>query len=126
MHYYTSLFLFTMRTVVSSASPARPASMKPSLPSSCSHRDRDTPVLIPCHCLCVSLCSTVDSLGPLWGLHLWHDNTGPSPTWYLRQVKVCEVKGKGRSWLFLGQCWLAVDEGDGWVEKRLRVFDQGP
>ncbi|CAB1340947.1 unnamed protein product, partial [Coregonus sp. 'balchen'] len=57
--------------------------------------------------------STVDSLGPLWGLNLWHDNTGPSPTWYLRQVEVCEVKGKGRRWLFLGQCWLAVDEGDG-------------
>uniref|UniRef100_A0A674DR28 Polycystin 1 like 1, transient receptor potential channel interacting n=1 Tax=Salmo trutta TaxID=8032 RepID=A0A674DR28_SALTR len=70
--------------------------------------------------------STVDSLGPLWGLHLWHDNTGPSPTWYLRQVEVCEVKGKGRSWLFLGQCWLAVDEGDGQVERRLRVCDQGP
>nr|XP_046146915.1 polycystic kidney disease 1 like 1 [Oncorhynchus gorbuscha] len=70
--------------------------------------------------------STVDSLGPLWGLHLWHDNTGPSPTWYLRQVEVCEVKGKGRSWLFLGQCWLAVDEGDRQVERRLRVCDQGP
>uniref|UniRef100_A0A4W5JPQ4 Polycystic kidney disease 1b n=1 Tax=Hucho hucho TaxID=62062 RepID=A0A4W5JPQ4_9TELE len=70
--------------------------------------------------------STVDSLGPLWGLHLWHDNTGPSPTWYLRQVEVCEVKGKGWSWLFLGQCWLAVDEGDGQVERRLRVCDQGP
>ncbi|XP_045066252.1 polycystic kidney disease 1 like 1 [Coregonus clupeaformis] len=70
--------------------------------------------------------STVDSLGPLWGLNLWHDNTGPSPTWYLRQVEVCEVKGKGRRWLFLGQCWLAVDEGDGQVERRLRVCDQGP
>ncbi|KAL1006596.1 hypothetical protein UPYG_G00074250 [Umbra pygmaea] len=70
--------------------------------------------------------STADSLGPLWGLHLWHDNTGPSPSWYLRQVEVCELKDKGQSWVFLGQCWLAVDEGDGQVGRNLRVCDQGP
>ncbi|XP_019897257.2 polycystic kidney disease 1 like 1 [Esox lucius] len=70
--------------------------------------------------------SSADCLGPLWGVRLWHDSTGSSPSWYLRQVEVCEVKDNGRSWLFLGRCWLAVDEGDGRVERRLRVRQQGP
>ncbi|XP_071384147.1 LOW QUALITY PROTEIN: polycystin-1-like protein 1 [Centroberyx affinis] len=72
--------------------------------------------------------SATDSLGPVWGVHLWHDNSGPSPSWYLKQVEVCEVNRghvMGRSWLFLGQCWLAVSESDGRVERRLRVCTQG-
>ncbi|KAM9839687.1 polycystin-1-like protein 1 [Aulostomus maculatus] len=69
--------------------------------------------------------SAADSLGPLWGVHIWHDNSGPAPSWYLKQVEVAEVT-RGyetrRTWFFLSQCWLAVDKGDGQVERMLRVF----
>ncbi|XP_054479391.1 polycystic kidney disease 1 like 1 [Anoplopoma fimbria] len=68
--------------------------------------------------------SAADSLGPVWGVHIWHDNSGPSPNWYLKQVEVSEVSRghvKGRVWLFVGQCWLAVNQADGRVERRLRV-----
>ncbi|KAK5603956.1 hypothetical protein CRENBAI_025392, partial [Crenichthys baileyi] len=36
--------------------------------------------------------SAADSLGPVWGVHIWHDNSGPSPDWYLKQVVVSEGK----------------------------------
>lgn len=35
--------------------------------------------------------SAAESLGPVWGVHIWHDNSGPSPDWYLTQVEVSEV-----------------------------------
>nr|XP_046228097.1 polycystic kidney disease 1 like 1 [Scatophagus argus] len=72
--------------------------------------------------------SAADSLGPVWGVHVWHDNSGPCANWYLKQVEVSEVSrghAKGRAWLFIGQCWLAVDKGDGRVERLLRVSTQG-
>ncbi|XP_070784659.1 polycystin-1-like protein 1 [Enoplosus armatus] len=72
--------------------------------------------------------SAADNLGPVWGVHIWHDNSGPSPNWYLKQVEVSEVtRGhvKGRAWLFVSQCWLAVNKGDGRVERKLRVCTQG-
>ncbi|XP_041824818.1 polycystic kidney disease 1 like 1 [Melanotaenia boesemani] len=72
--------------------------------------------------------SAADSLGPLWGVHIWHDNSGPSPDWYLKLVEVSEVnKGhvKLRSWMFVSQCWLAVNKGDGRVERMLLVGTHG-
>lgn len=68
--------------------------------------------------------STAESLGPIWMLHLWHDNRGPSPSWYVSHVVVKDV-GSGTSWFFLGECWLAVDEGDGRVERKLVVSKSG-
>ncbi|XP_078019104.1 polycystin-1-like protein 1 [Epinephelus lanceolatus] len=71
--------------------------------------------------------SAAESLGPVWGVHIWHDNSGPSPSWYLKQVRVCEVSrghAMGRAWLFIGQCWLGVTKGDGRVERSLRVCTQ--
>lgn len=32
---------------------------------------------------------------------------------------------QGRAWLFIGQCWLAVNKGDGRVERMLRVCTRG-
>ncbi|KAM8731306.1 polycystin-1-like protein 1 isoform 4-T4 [Acanthopagrus schlegelii] len=72
--------------------------------------------------------SAADSLGPVWGVHIWHDNSGPSPDWYLNQVEVSELSRghvRGRAWLFVGRCWLAVIKGDGQVERRLRVCTRG-
>uniref|UniRef100_I3KAI3 Polycystic kidney disease 1b n=1 Tax=Oreochromis niloticus TaxID=8128 RepID=I3KAI3_ORENI len=72
--------------------------------------------------------SAAESLGPVWAVHIWHDNSGPSPDWYLTQVEVSEVlRGHvvGCSWLFAAQCWLAASKGDGRVERMLRVCTQG-
>ncbi|XP_044196388.1 polycystic kidney disease 1 like 1-like [Thunnus albacares] len=72
--------------------------------------------------------SAATSLGAVRGVHIWHDNSGPSPNWYLKLVEVSEVNRghvKGRAWLFVGQCWLAVNKGDGQVERTLRVCNQG-
>ncbi|XP_041670635.1 LOW QUALITY PROTEIN: polycystic kidney disease 1 like 1 [Cheilinus undulatus] len=72
--------------------------------------------------------SAAVSLGQVRGVHIWHDNSGLSPSWYLKQVEVSEVNGGkvgGRAWLFVCECWLAVNKGDGQVERRLRVCNQG-
>uniref|UniRef100_A0A668TEH4 Polycystic kidney disease 1b n=1 Tax=Oreochromis aureus TaxID=47969 RepID=A0A668TEH4_OREAU len=71
--------------------------------------------------------SAAESLGPVWAVHIWHDNSGPSPDWYLTQVEVSEVlRGHvvGCSWLFAAQCWLAASKGDGRVQRMLRVCTQ--
>ncbi|XP_060950290.1 polycystin-1-like protein 1 [Limanda limanda] len=72
--------------------------------------------------------SAADSLGSVRRLHIWHDGSGPSPDWYLKHVEVSEVTSehvKGRVWLFVGQCWLAVNKGDGQVERTLCVCTHG-
>uniref|UniRef100_A0A3P9PJT5 Polycystin 1 like 1, transient receptor potential channel interacting n=1 Tax=Poecilia reticulata TaxID=8081 RepID=A0A3P9PJT5_POERE len=65
--------------------------------------------------------SAADSLGPVRGVHVWHDNSGDSPDWYLKQVAVSRGPAAERSWLFDGELWLSVNEGDGRVERKLRV-----
>ncbi|XP_074549754.1 polycystin-1-like protein 1 [Halichoeres trimaculatus] len=72
--------------------------------------------------------STANSLGAVCGVHIWHDSSGPSPTWYLHQVEVSELNRgdvKGHTWFFVAQCWLAVNKGDGQVERRLQVCNKG-
>ncbi|XP_061614846.1 polycystin-1-like protein 1 [Phyllopteryx taeniolatus] len=68
--------------------------------------------------------SAADSLGPVWGVHIWHDNSGPSPHFYLKLVEIREVgrvNKEARTWLFASQCWLSVSKGDGRVGRMLRV-----
>ncbi|KAM6900540.1 polycystin-1-like protein 1 [Xenentodon cancila] len=80
------------------------------------------------NCKDAFILSAADGLGSLWGVHIWHDNSGPSPDWYLNVLEVSEVKSGqvgGRSWLFVGQCWLAVNRGDGRVERMLRLRTHG-
>ncbi|KAK1885270.1 Polycystic kidney disease 1 like 1 [Dissostichus eleginoides] len=72
--------------------------------------------------------SAADSLGPVWGVHIWHDNSGPSPSWNIKHLDVSEVSRgqlKGRAWLFVAQCWLAVNQSDGRVERILGKCTRG-
>ncbi|XP_057679778.1 polycystic kidney disease 1 like 1 [Corythoichthys intestinalis] len=72
--------------------------------------------------------SAADSLGPLWGVHIWHDNSGLSPHLYLKLVEVSELgrtNMEERTWLFVSQCWLSVSKDDGQVERMLRVCTHG-
>ena len=64
------------------------------------------------------LVTSSDSLGDLSCIRVWHDNSGDDPAWYVRQISVREVATK-QVWHFLCETWLAVDEGDGTID---RVF----
>ncbi|XP_065272844.1 polycystin-1-like protein 3 [Emys orbicularis] len=59
----------------------------------------------------VFLVTTQSSLGELHNIRLWHDNSGSSPSWYVRQVVVSDVTAR-RKWHFLCSAWLAADLGD--------------
>ena len=66
------------------------------------------------------LITTTGSLGPLDYLHIWHDNTGSDPAWFLNRVVVRDSE-TGRTENFLCYRWLAVDEGDGQIQRLLPI-----
>ncbi|KAM3929202.1 polycystin-1-like protein 1 [Leptodactylus fuscus] len=68
--------------------------------------------------------SVPESLGPLWKIHIWHNNSGNSPSLYLSHVIIKDLQS-GTSWFFYAECWLAIDEGDGKVERELTTFGHG-
>ncbi|XP_072910455.1 polycystin-1-like protein 1 [Hemitrygon akajei] len=69
--------------------------------------------------------SVPDNLGPIWKVHLWHNNGGHSPSWYVTSVIVKDVLN-GTCWFFPAECWLAADEGDGKVERELVSLIHAP
>ncbi|XP_053257890.1 LOW QUALITY PROTEIN: polycystic kidney disease protein 1-like 3 [Podarcis raffonei] len=62
------------------------------------------------------LLATQKSLGNLHAIRLWHDNTGPNPSWFVRRLVVCDLPAK-KKWHFLCDSWLAADLDDGHVDK---------
>ena len=69
----------------------------------------------------VSLCyhfSLGESLGRLIKLQVWHNNAGSSPAWFLSRVVVHDATAR-RTYHFPAQHWLAVERGDGRVEREL-------
>ena len=62
------------------------------------------------------LITTSETLGPLSYIRVWHDNYGNDPAWYVKQVSVRKID-TGQVWHFLCDRWLAVDEGDGMVDR---------
>ncbi|XP_078683131.1 uncharacterized protein LOC144917204 isoform X5 [Branchiostoma floridae x Branchiostoma belcheri] len=54
-------------------------------------------------------------LGSLYAVHIWHDNTGPGPSWFLDKI-ILQDLSDGKKYSFLCQRWLAVEEGDGRVD----------
>ncbi|XP_038652376.1 polycystic kidney disease protein 1-like 1 [Scyliorhinus canicula] len=69
--------------------------------------------------------SVPESLGSIWKVHLWHNNGGHSPSWYVTSVIVKDLPN-GTCSFFPAECWLAVDEGDGKVERELISLTRGP
>ncbi|XP_056594831.1 polycystic kidney disease 1 like 1 isoform X1 [Triplophysa dalaica] len=78
--------------------------------------------LFTCNSRNTFILSTPQSLGRVWKVHVWHDNGGQCPSWFLSHVVVRDLV-QGSCWFFLGQCWLAVDEGDGKVERSLNAAE---
>ncbi|XP_075444709.1 polycystin-1-like protein 1 [Ascaphus truei] len=68
--------------------------------------------------------SIPDSIGAIWKIHIWHNNSGHSPSLYLSHVIIEDLQS-GNSWFFLAECWLAVDEGDGKVEQEFTPIRHG-
>ncbi|XP_031568597.1 polycystic kidney disease protein 1-like 2 [Actinia tenebrosa] len=66
------------------------------------------------------LLTSPQSLGSLKEIHIWHNNAGKSPGWFFfrMQVRDCQTQ---RKWWFVGNRWLAVDEDDGMVERRIKT-----
>lgn len=58
------------------------------------------------------------SLGKLQRLRIGHDNSGPSPGWFLDKVIVDDVTSN-RVYEFPCQRWLAKDEDDGQISRDL-------
>ncbi|KAF6256823.1 hypothetical protein COO60DRAFT_1640423 [Scenedesmus sp. NREL 46B-D3] len=57
-------------------------------------------------------------LGELVAAEVGHDNSGAAPGWHLEQVVVV-AEGSSRRWSFSCDRWLAKDEDDGLIKRRL-------
>ncbi|XP_078692132.1 polycystin family receptor for egg jelly-like [Branchiostoma floridae x Branchiostoma belcheri] len=66
------------------------------------------------------LLSVPRCLGNLQYLRVWHDNSGKgrNASWFLDKIIITDLQTEKRTYFFCGQ-WLAVEEGDGVVERLL-------
>uniref|UniRef100_A0A8D2JKD0 Polycystin family receptor for egg jelly n=1 Tax=Varanus komodoensis TaxID=61221 RepID=A0A8D2JKD0_VARKO len=62
------------------------------------------------------LLTTKHDLGDISSLHIWHNNAGSSPDWYLSRVKVLNVH-TNEYWLFLCRSWFSLGKTDGKIER---------
>ena len=53
-----------------------------------------------------------ESLGDISHINIWHDNTGSSPKWFLRQVIIRDIL-HDTTWTFVCNRWLAAEKDDG-------------
>ena len=60
------------------------------------------------------------SLGAIQGVRIGHDNYGNSPSWFLEEIVVLD-KQANRSWTFTSSQWLALERGDGKIERQLEM-----
>lgn len=56
-----------------------------------------------------------ESLGSVYKIKIWHDNSGESPAWFFHQVLVT-CNSTDEKWYFLGNRWLALEKSDGQIE----------
>lgn len=68
----------------------------------------------------IFLATFPESLGEINYLHIWHDNSGRHPSWYLSRV-VVEDLNNDKKYLFINESWLAVELGDGTVDRLIPV-----
>ncbi|EDO46983.1 predicted protein, partial [Nematostella vectensis] len=62
-------------------------------------------------------------LGPINYIHIWHNNAGDDPSWFLRQVVIEDVQTMKKMFFLLSD-WLALDKGEGIVEKIIYTATQ--
>ena len=60
------------------------------------------------------------SLGCVNGVRIGHDNSGTSPSWFLEDVVISDNQTQ-TSWTFVSGQWLALERGDGRIERMLKA-----
>ena len=58
-------------------------------------------------------------IGTIKTVRVWHDNAGTSLSWFLNQIKVSDLFSKIQR-NFVCFTWLAVDKGDGLIDRTFR------
>ena len=58
------------------------------------------------------------SLGEVQYIHLWHDNSGKHPSWFLSHLIIKNLQ-TGKQWTFLGNSWFALEKGHGKINRVL-------
>lgn len=66
------------------------------------------------------LLTVPQTLGSIKEIHIWHNNVGKSPAWYLFRVLIRDLQTDSK-WWFVCDRWLAVEEGDGSVDRRIQL-----
>ncbi|NWI31399.1 PKDRE protein, partial [Sula dactylatra] len=62
------------------------------------------------------LLTTREDLGDICSLRVWHNNKGPSPSWFLSRAKV-ENTSTRKTWFFMCRKWLSLEKGDHLLER---------
>ncbi|NXI42649.1 PKDRE protein, partial [Galbula dea] len=66
------------------------------------------------------LLTTKQNLGDICSFRVWHNNRGPSPSWFLSRAKV-ENMSTRQTWFFMCRKWLSLDKGDHNLERTFSV-----
>ncbi|KAM9276307.1 LOW QUALITY PROTEIN: polycystin family receptor for egg jelly-like [Cariama cristata] len=66
------------------------------------------------------LLTTKKDLGDVLSFRIWHNNKGPSPSWFLSRAKVQDM-ATGKTWFFMCRQWLSLDKGDRSLERTFFV-----
>ncbi|XP_030300240.1 polycystic kidney disease and receptor for egg jelly-related protein-like [Calypte anna] len=68
------------------------------------------------------LLTTKTDLGDICALRVWHNNRGPSPSWFLSRAKV-ENMATRETWFFMCRKWLSIDKDDHLLERTFSATD---
>ncbi|KFP35081.1 Polycystic kidney disease and receptor for egg jelly-related protein, partial [Chlamydotis macqueenii] len=66
------------------------------------------------------LLATKKDLGDICSFRVWHNNTGPSPSWFLSRAKV-ENMSTRKTWFFMCRKWLSLEKSDRLLERTFAV-----
>ncbi|XP_009693821.1 PREDICTED: polycystic kidney disease and receptor for egg jelly-related protein-like, partial [Cariama cristata] len=66
------------------------------------------------------LLTTKKDLGDIRSFRIWHNNKGPSPSWFLSRAKV-EDMATSKTWFFMCRQWLSLDKGDHSLQRTFSV-----
>ena len=66
----------------------------------------------------VFLLTVQEPLGYLHGVRIGHNNSGVSPSWFLEDIVIEDVQ-TSHSWSFANNQWLALERGNGGIERML-------
>ncbi|KFQ37326.1 Polycystic kidney disease and receptor for egg jelly-related protein, partial [Merops nubicus] len=66
------------------------------------------------------LLTTKEDLGDIYSLRIWHNNQGPSPSWFLSRATVKNMS-TGKTWVFMCRKWLSLEKGERLLEQTFSV-----